>query len=218
MEHRKTWRWLGIFMLLVCFSFVVSCQTEENTSTSPETTGETTAQAGTEAVGAASQAAETVLRAILECPNEEIAPITMHYIPLDESASKSPEDLSAEQEEEAERWKKVVGSFFAESDFDYFMKNCTGRNYFHTLAFSYSLTISVENMEAEEPKSGVQYYNVSLLLTNAEGEQKNCVTRWRIKYNADDLERIKDVEMMEEGGAMEAADALFKRPETSTTT
>lgn len=166
-------------------------------------------------MSAGESAVKQVLIAILECPNEKLTP-AMTYIALDESAPADAAEQEENKKKETEAWKEAVGDCFQEENFTWFMEHYNGRTDFQTLAEFYSLSISVVNIEAwelspqTEKANASQRFTATICLSNEAGEEKECVTRWMVKYDTENPELLYTVEMEDDGGVLELAEGMQK--------
>lgn len=58
-------------------------------------------------------------------------------------------------------------------------------------------------MKSEEPDKEVQYFDVKLQVTDANGEAKECVIRWKVEYNVDKPELLSDIKLIDDGNIMD---------------
>lgn len=84
-------RWSILFVLIACLGCLVSCSGSSDKGT---------------------KSAEKVLSAMLECPNEKLAPMNGQYFALNETIAPDPESVAAEQESEYLRWQAELGDCF----------------------------------------------------------------------------------------------------------
>lgn len=175
-------RWSVLFMLIACLGCLVSCSGSSDKGT---------------------KSAEKVLSAMLECPNEKLAPMNGQYFALNETIAPDPESVAAEQESEYLRWQAELGDCFNEKDLQHFIGYSNCRLYFHSIAESHSATISVSEVKPEEPDKEVQYFDVKLQVTDANGEAKECATRWKVEYNVDKAELLSNIELVDDGNIMD---------------
>ncbi len=208
MIRKRKYQWMPVVLAVACLAGAVSCHSDGNPTPETETTQESETQTAEPEVRGYPKAVETLLRAILDCPNEELMPTEPQYFSLEESPGQDPEEASAAFGEEKERWGVAVGALFRKDDFAYFMEHCYGRLEFHSLAATHGVTITMAELEAEDPESGAQYFHAAIRISNGEGDTQECVTRWKIEYNAEDPEWIADVELVDDGGAAEIARSL----------
>ena len=208
MVCKRKYQWMPVLLAVACLVCAVSCHSDGDPTQETETPQESETQTTEPEVRGNPKAVETLLRAILDCPNEELMPMEPQYFSLEESPGQDPEEASAAFEEEKERWSVAVGDLFRKDDFAYFMEHCYGRLGFHSLAAAHGVTITMAELEAEAPEYGSQYFNATVQISNGEGNTQECVTRWKIEYNAEDPEWIADVELVDDGGATEIAQSL----------
>lgn len=164
-------------------------------------------------MSAGESAVKQVLIAILECPNEKLTP-AMTYIALDESAPADAAEQEEKKKKETDAWKEAVGDCFQEESFIWFMEHCNARTDFQTLAEFYSLSISVVNIEAwelspqSEKANASQRFTAIICLSNEEGEEQECETRWMVKYDTENPELIYTLEMEDDGGVRKLAEGM----------
>ena len=175
---------LAAALAVLCLLAMASCQKEEKEET---------------------LTVDTLFEAILNCPNEELVseiPVA-GYIPLEETAPQEPETSAGDWEAEVESWRQAVGGLFEENDFQYFMEDNPARIEFHLIAQQYSVSTSVQAIEAEELRYGTQYFNVTIQVSRKEGGQAECVTRWKVDYNPDHPEKVEEIELVDVGDLYE---------------
>lgn len=183
MFRKKIGRWSLLLLLTACLCFLASCG------------GDTSDQG--------EKAAEKLFSVMMECPNEKLAPMKMDYLALGETIAPDQESIAAEKEEEKTRWKDEIGNLFHEDDFEHFMDYSEWRLYFHSCVVNSTATISVAEIIPEKRENELQNFDVKLKVTDANGEVKECTTKWRVEYSTKNPELLYDVKLLDDGNILQ---------------
>lgn len=138
---------------------------------------------------------ETLLHALLTCPNEELYNSEGTYISLDDSKVGSTEE---ELERGKNAWKEAVGECFAEGRFDSFYGQWE-RTAFLGKAAIQGDSIELKDTEIEEGDDLVKTIKAAIAVSHAgDTESDEIQTTWIITL--DNSGKIQKIELKDDGG------------------
>ena len=138
---------------------------------------------------------ETLLHALLTCPNDKLYDSEGTYISLDDSEVGSTEE---DLERDKNAWKEAIGGCFAEDRFDTFYGQWE-RTAFLGEAYIQGDSIELNDIKIEDGDDLVKTIKASITVSNNGGTASSeILTTWIITFDGND--KIQKVELKDDGG------------------
>ena len=152
---------------------------------------------------------QKVLKAMTEYPGDGLYAPEETVIGLGADEPTKEEQTKAEEKaaEEKEAWCSAVGDCFADGMFDTFYDKWYRTHVIGT-AWACGLTTTMTDFSIEDDASqdsdNIEHAMIRVIATDADGKTQSFDMDWQVVFDKDDHNLLQKIELIDEGGFLEA--------------